>query len=152
MNYFERFQAYFEKSVAQDAAQSLSNNIEIEIQVDQFFGTLTRQSGKNAFLNRAAQDPHLTFILTPKAADAILSYESDEIAEIGEHIAQLILNNDPESKIRVKVHTGILTLLSKGYFGVIAKGGGAFASYLASKGFKNIGAIKDAISKLRKQD
>ena len=97
-----------------------------------------------------AATPQVTFEFAPGAAESILAAPADsDIGAIGVGIARLILSKDPGQKVRFRLNAGILSLLTKGYFGVVASGGSAFASFLASKGLGGIGAIKNAVKKLK---
>lgn len=152
-SYEQRFSAFFAREVAQKAAASLVNGAEIELRItalgeepDQVL-TFTRVRDRNEIVAGAPKSPQVAFTLSPSAADAVLSIDSTEIGEIGVQIAKLILAPDPTRKIGLKIHAGILSLITKGYLGVIAAGGASFASYLASKGFNGMGAIKAALGK-----
>ena len=153
----ERFAAYFEREVAVKAAQPLANGVEIELHVaesgtetptDQVF-TFTKAAGKIEIRPGAANEPQVVFTLTPHAAQEILDDPSDEIGHVGVHILKLIVSTDANKRVSFKLRTGFLGLFSKGYFGVVASGGAQFASFLASRGLSGIGAMKDALKKMR---
>jgi len=154
-SYAERFQEYFSRDVAEKAARSLSNGAEMEFRIESLSAapevfTFRRVSGRNSVVSGAASDPQVAFELTPGAAETILSSPADsDIGAIGVGIARLILSKDPGQKVRFRLNGGLLSLLTKGYFGVVASGGSGFASFLASKGLGGIGAIKNAVKKLR---
>lgn len=147
--YAERFSQYFDREVAQKAAKSLSDGAEMEFQVGSEVFTFTKEGGKNAVKASKAGDPQLIFTMTPGAADAILADTSDDIGAIGVHIARMIVAQDADKKVTVKFKAGFLSLFSKGYLGVLTAGGGQFASFLASKGLNGMGAIKDALKKMK---
>ena len=54
-----------------------------------------------------------------------------------------------KKKVSVKFKAGFLTLFSKGYLGILTAGGSQFASFLASKGLNGMGAIKEALKKMK---
>ncbi|OFZ20553.1 MAG: hypothetical protein A2X94_11040 [Bdellovibrionales bacterium GWB1_55_8] len=152
--FLQPFRAYFDREVAQKAAKPLSNGCEIEIRIrkgsaEPEIFVFTKIAGRNQFLEKTAADPQVIFTLTPAAAHAILNDPSDDIGTIGIAISKLIISTDPESRISVKLHAGILTFFSMGYFGVITAGGSRFAGYLASRGLSGIASIKAALQKLR---
>jgi hypothetical protein len=154
-SFAQRFSAYFQREVAQRAAKSISNGAEMEFRVQgsdpskaQIF-TFTKSGGTNRVLSGAARDPQLVFVMTPGAAESILSHPSEDIGSIGVHIAKLIVSSDPELKVSVQLKAGFLGLFSKGYFGVMTAGGSAFTSFLASRGLGGMDAIKAAFKKLR---
>ena len=145
----QRFSAYFDREVAKKAAKSLSDRSEIEFHVGSEIFTFTKEGGKNVIKPSPAGDAQLVFTLTPGAAEAILNDTSDDVGAIGVHIAKMVVQHDPDKKVSVKFKAGFLSLFSKGYFGVLTAGGGQFASFLASKGLNGMGAIKDALKKMK---
>jgi hypothetical protein len=145
----ERFSAYFERDVAQKAAKPLANGVEIQLEVSDEIFTFTKDGGKNLVRPGAAGEPQVVFTLTPQAAQEILDDPSDEIGHVGVHILKLIVSTDANKRVSFKLRTGFLGLFSKGYFGVVTAGGAQFAAFLASKGLNGIGAIKDALKKMR---
>lgn len=152
-SYSERFSTYFAREVAQKAAHSLSNGVEMEFRIQGSDGktaeefTFTKAGGKNQINSGKASSPQLIFTLTQQAADQILADTSDDIGAIGVNIAKLILSPNANARVNIKFEAGFLSLFSKGYFGVITAGGTAFASYLASKGLNGVSAIKAVLSK-----
>lgn len=149
MSFTERFTSYFNRDVAKLAAKSIGNDAEIEIRVGDEALTFTKKSGENTVLPGPARDPQLVFTLAPRAAEAILSHPSDDIADIGVQIAKLVISKDPEQRVSVQFKAGFLTLFTKGYFGVLTVGGARFASFLASQGLSGITAIKAFLAKSR---
>lgn len=148
-SYSDRFSSYFDREVARKAAKSLSDSAEMGIRVGDESFTFTKKDGRNTILAQPARDPQLVFTLTPGAADAILDDTADEIGKIGVHIAQMVMSQDPAKKVSVQFKAGFLSLFSKGYFGILTAGGGEFASFLASKGLNGMGAIKEALKKMK---
>jgi hypothetical protein len=147
--YAERFSQYFDREVAQKAAKSLGNGCEIEFKVGTEIFTFTKEEGKNSIQPSASRDPQLLFTLTPGAADAILADTATDIGSIGVNIAKLIVSGDADKKVAIKFKAGFLTLFSKGYLGVLTAGGSQFGAFLASKGLNGMGAIKDALKKMK---
>lgn len=147
----ERFTAYFERDVAQKAAASLSNGVEIEFKTEGETFTFTRAGGRNKIVSGAPRDPQLQFILTDAAAEAILADPSEDIGAIGVNIARLIVSADGSKRVSIRFKAGFLTLFSKGYLGVLTAGGAQFASYLASRGLNGMGAIKAALKKVKSE-
>jgi hypothetical protein len=147
--YADRFSQYFGREVAQKAARSLSDSAEIQFHVDSETFTFTKEDGKNVVKPQAARDPQLVFTLTSKAADTILSDPAEDIGTIGVNIAKMIAAHDAQTKVSMKFKAGFLTLFSKGYMGVLTAGGGQLAAFMAAKGLNGVGAIKDALKKMK---
>src|SRR4051812_2497466 len=140
-DYLLKFTAYFDRAASKAAAKSLANGAEIEFRVaadhdsaptDTF--TFTKIDGQNRVVAGAARNCQLIFTLTPEAADKILGDTSEDVGEIGVHIMKLIVSTDPKCRVWLKIDAGFFALFTKGYFGVMTAGGGAFASFLASRG------------------
>lgn len=155
MSYSSRFREYFARDVSQLAAASLSDQVEIEIHVNnqevnskEVF-VFTKLLGKNAIEDRAAQRPDLIFEMTHLAAEEILSDASSDIGAIGVNIIKLAFSGEPAKKVRIEIKVGFLSLFSRGYFGVLKMGGSALNSYLATRGLGGIAAIKAALKKIK---
>jgi hypothetical protein len=149
MAFTERFQEYFRKEAAVQAAGSLGNGVEIEIQVDGETFYFTKEKGQNQVKPGSAPDPEILFNLTPAAAEQILADPAEDVGTIGVNIAKLVVSTDARKRVGVKFKAGFLRLWSKGYFGVLKAGGTQFASYLASRGLSGIDAIKSMLGKLK---
>lgn len=153
--FFSRFQEYFARPVAERAAHTLANGIEIEFQVvgsdGSQFETFTfgRENGKNVLKAGAAVKPGIVFSMTPLAADEILTQLHDEVSLAGVQILKLIFSSDTNRRVKVQPRGNFLNLWHQGYFGVLAEGGTEFAKYLASKGFEGMTAIKIALKKTK---
>ena len=148
----QRFRVYFDREVAQKAAHSLSNGVEVEIELTgehpEIF-TFTKAAGKNQIKDGSASSPQLILKIPPQAAELILNDPANEVGTIGVTIAKLVISSDPERRIRISLKAGIFSLLTHGYLGVVTSGGAQFATYLASRGLNGMGAIKDALKRLK---
>jgi hypothetical protein len=150
-----RFTDYFSRDIAHKATKSIGDGSEIEFRVQGDDGanietfTFIRSSGRNDIKPGAATDPQLIFTLSPKAAETILSDTTEDVGAIGVNILKLIVSPDNEKRVGIQLKAGFLTLFTKGYFGVLATGGTALASFLGSRGLDGMGAIKTAIKKLK---
>lgn len=148
-SYFERFQTYFAREVAQKAAHSLADGIEVEIKAGEEVLTFTKVAGQNTVLPSPAKSPQVIFTLTSQATEEVLSDSAQDIGSIGVGILKLLISSDANRRATVQLKTGFLTLFGKGYFGVLKEGGTQFASFLASRGLSSMGALKDAIKKMK---
>lgn len=148
-SYTQRFTAYFDREVAARAAKSLSDGAEIEFRVGDETFTFTRENRANKIVPGSARAPQVTFTLPPAAAEEVLNDPTDEVGEIGVRILKLITSSDSSRKVHLKLNSGFLSLMTKGYLGVLASGGSGVASYLASRGLGGAGAIKMAIKRMK---
>ncbi|MGZ3710011.1 MAG: hypothetical protein ACXVBC_13910, partial [Bdellovibrionota bacterium] len=115
MSSTERLSAYLSRDVAVKAAKSLANGAEIEFRVEGEACTFTKEGGRNVVKPGPAGDPQLIFTMTAAALDAIEADPSEEIGEIGVHIARLVFSHDEKTKVSVQFKAGFLSFFSKGY-------------------------------------
>ena len=156
----DKFREFFLKPAAVSATSSLSNGVEIEFRV-QLDGEkpveifcLLRREDRNEIRTGPGDKPQITMTLTPRAAAEVAAHPADRIEDVGQIgilFASLAASPNPERKVRIQFNAGFLTLLSKGFVGVVTSGGKTFASYLASKGLNGVGAIKSIVSKFGKK-
>jgi len=84
------------------------------------------------------------------AVTAIAAQPNADVGELGILFFQHIVASDPQSKIRVKLHSGLLKLTMRGWLGVMASGGGKVLGWMASKGLKGPSAIANALGRFKK--
>jgi hypothetical protein len=106
--------------------------------------------GKPRFLTGAAQDPDFDLTMAPGAVVAIAAQPNADVGDLGILFFQHILAKDPQSKINVKLHSGLMRLTMRGWLGVMAAGGGKVMGWLAMKGLRGPSAIASAVSRLKK--
>lgn len=141
---------FFSRTVCQKATEPLKNGIEIAVYIEQEPPlTLYKRNNKIEVAATAPKTPDISFWVGKKGLLELTQSHFDDIGEIGICIIKLMLSTDSEMQLKSKVHIGSLKLLSHGYLRVLPLGGPKIMSFLASKGFANIGKIKDAISQLR---
>jgi len=106
--------------------------------------------GKPRFLDGPAKDPDFELTMAPVAVTAIAAQPHADVGELGILFFQHIVASDPQSKIRVKLHSGLLKLTMRGWLGVMASGGAKVFGWMASKGLKGPAAVASALGRLRK--
>ncbi|MEW6058211.1 MAG: hypothetical protein AB1540_16535 [Bdellovibrionota bacterium] len=146
--------AFFEKnSLAQQAAQSIKNGREIQLVITtdgkESSYVFSREKNTNTLREGKPQNPDLTFFLPKPVAEELVAKKFNTVGQVGLHIFEKMLCNDPNQKVRAKLHVGILSLMTGGYLGVLTAGGADVAKFLATRGLGNMGKLKDAISKMR---
>src|SRR3979411_1522796 len=90
--------------------------------------------GKPRFLDGPAKDPDFELTLAPAAVTAIAAQPEADVGELGILFFQHIVASDPQSKIRVKLHSGLLKLTLRGWLGVMASGGGEGLGWVGGEG------------------
>jgi hypothetical protein len=146
----ELLKAFFALEVCQRATQPLKNGVELAIHITDCAPlTLEKKQGKVAVIEGTPKSPDMTFWIGKKGVHRLVETKTEDIGEIGIHLIKLMLDSDPEYRLKSKVHIGTLQLLTHGYLGVLPLGGSTVMKFLASHGFSNLSKIKEAISKLR---
>lgn len=139
--------------LAIEAADSIRDGRKIKITITSSepacVFTFTKEKGKNVLKEEDPSDCDISFVIPTKAAEEITSTKFDSVGQVGLRIFEKILSHDAEQKIHVKIHAGILSLVTGGYLGVLTSGGAEVTKFLASKGLGNMGKIKDAISRMK---
>ena len=147
---FEQLRSFFEDgALAHKAAASLKNGAEIALVIDEKTYTFTKEGGKNRLHDHAARKPDIIFTMPGVSAQELVTKRFDSVAQVGLHIFEDVLSQDPSRKVKVRVMSGFLTLMTSGYLGILTAGGADVAKFLGSRGFGSAGKIKDAISKLK---
>jgi len=94
-------------------------------------------------------DPDFELRVAPGAVDAICARPDAEVGELGVTFFEHMATRDPEQKIRVQLHSGLVKLTRRGWLGVLSKGGSTTVSWLAAKGLRGAGAIAGALGRLK---
>ncbi len=144
---------FFETSeTARKASASLRKAAEVGVRFTDVPGDFrfVMADGKPKFLSGKASDPDFDLTLAPGAVRTIAGKPDAEVGDLGIAFFQAILAKEPDSKISVKLHSGLMKLTMRGYLGVLAQGGGKVIGWMATKGLRGPGAVASAISKLRK--
>ena len=63
----------------------------------------------------------------------------------------MVTSKNPDEKIRVASRVGPLKLMKKGYLGIIAKGGGAVAKFLADNGMGSFAKVKGFVGSIMRR-
>jgi hypothetical protein len=146
-------QRFFETSEsARKAAAHLRGAAEVGVRFTDVPGDFrfTLLEGKPRFLEGKAKDPDFELTLAPGAVTAIAAQPNADVGDLGILFFQHIVARDPQSKIGVKLHSGLIKLTMRGWVGVMMSGGGKVLGWLAQKGLQGPSAVAHAIQRLRK--
>ena len=146
-------QRFFETSeTARKAASHLKAAAQVAVRFTDVPGEFhfALAEGKPRFYEGPAKDPDFELTMAPRAVSAIAAQPNAEVGDLGILFFQHIVASDPQSKIRVKLHSGFLKLTLRGWLGVMASGGGKVIGWMASKGLKGPSAIASALSRLKR--
>ena len=146
-------QRFFETSAsARRAAAHLKAAAEVGVQFTDVQGDFrfTLVDGKPRFLDGKAKDPDFELTLAPGAVTAIAAQPNADVGDLGILFFQHIVARDPQSKIAVKLHSGLIKLTMRGWVSVMMSGGGKVLAWMASKGLRGPSAIAHALRRLKK--
>jgi hypothetical protein len=146
-------QRFFETSeAAKRAAHPLKKAAEVGVRFTDVPGDFHFRSveGKPRFVTGKADDPDFDLTLAPGAVSAIAAQPNADVGDLGILFFTHILTKDPNAKINVKLHSGLMKLTMRGWLSVISQGGGKVFGWMASKGLKGPSAIASAVSRLKK--
>ena len=144
-----KLQEFFARPVAIKGTSPLSADAEVLLTVNGQPFTLTRKGKKTAVTEGAPAKPDMSFEVPTKALEALVDTHTEEVGEIGIAIASHLIHPNPDLRITVKVHIGLLSLIRKGYLSVLPLGGASFMKYLATKGLTSMSKIRETISKMK---
>jgi hypothetical protein len=144
---------FFEtSSAARKAAAPLKKAAEVGVTFTDVPGEwrFVVQDGRPRLLKERAQDPDFILTMSPGAVKDIASKPDNDVGELGILFFQHMIASEPQDKVRVKLHSGLIKLTMRGYLGVLAAGGPKVIMWMAHKGLKGPGAVAAAIAKLKK--
>jgi hypothetical protein len=146
----DQLRTFFEENaLAQRAAASLKNGAQIALVVDGARYTFTKESGHNRLLDEPATKADMTFTIPGAAALELITRRFDSVGQVGLHIFEDVMSQDPQRKVEARFHCGFLTLMTSGYLGILSAGGADVAKFLGSKGFGSVSKLKDVIARLK---
>jgi hypothetical protein len=146
---YEALRRFFaEAAVARSATRPLSRDARVNVALPEGTARFTMEGGAPALLPGAAPDPDFTLRLPDGAVHRLTSLRSEEVGEFGVEFFKLVLDHDPDLKVRVHLEAPASRLLAHGYLSVLAQGGLKVTWWLLRNGVKNPLA---AIDRLRKK-
>lgn len=146
-------QRFFEGSEsARRAAAHLKKAAEVGVRFTDVPGDFHFKmlDGKPRFFEGPAEDPDFDLTMAPGAVSAIAAQPNADVGDLGILFFQHIVAQDPQAKIGVKLHSGLMKLTMRGWLGVMAAGGGKVMGWLAMKGLRGPSGIASALSRLKK--
>jgi hypothetical protein len=139
-------------AAARIAASSLKKSAEVGVHFTDAPGDwrFTVEDGTPRLLHDKARDPDFDLTFGPAAVTALAAQPDADVGDLGILFFQHMLHADPNAKIKVKLHNGLIKLTMRGYLGVLASGGSKVFGWLANKGLKGPGGVATALSRLKK--
>lgn len=123
--------------VARKATRPLSREARVNVALPEGPAHFRMQETGAELLPGPVVDPDFTLTLPDGAVRRITSLQSDDVGEFGVEFFKLVLDHDPELKVRIHVDAPARRLLAHGYLGVLAQGGLKVTWWLLRNGVKN---------------
>ncbi len=123
--------------VARNATRPLSRDARVNVVLPDGPAQFRMEGASPALLPGAGEDPDFTLTLPCGAVERITSLRSDDVGEVGVEFFKLVLERDPDLKVRVHIDAPATRLLANGYLRVLALGGLRVTWWLLRNGVKN---------------
>ncbi|HET7755276.1 MAG TPA: AAA family ATPase [Anaeromyxobacteraceae bacterium] len=144
---YEALKRFFETAeAARKATRPLQDGAEVGLQLASGPARFVKEAGTAHVRDEPPRAADFTLTLPDGAVRRITSLQSDDVGEFGIEFFKLVLERDPDLKVRVKVDAPTAQLLKHGYLSVLALGGVKVTWWLVKNGVKN---PKAAIDRLR---
>jgi hypothetical protein len=135
---YDALKRFFEgAAVAQAATRPLARDARVNVALGDGTARFTMESGSPALLPGGAPDPDFTLDLPDGAVRRLTTLRSDDVGEFGVEFFKLVLDRDPDLKVRIHLGAPVSRLLSHGYLKVLAQGGLKVTWWLLRNGVKN---------------
>jgi hypothetical protein len=136
---------------AATAAGSLREGAEVAVTFTDLAGEwrFFSDAGKPALQPGKAKDPDFALRLAPEALKAICARTEADIGELGITFFEHVVSREPDFRIRVQLHSGLIKLTQRGWLTVLARGGPKVAGWLARRGLRGSSAVVAAIARLK---
>jgi hypothetical protein len=105
-------------------------------------GNITLEPGK-------PRDPDFALRLAPGAIKSICVRTDADIGQLGIAFFEHVVSREPDYRIRVQLHSGLIKLTQRGWLTLLARGGPSVAGWLARRGFRGSSAVVAAIARLK---
>lgn len=146
----EKLQHFFERSICQQTGSYLKEGVEIRLELpDAPSLSLKKTATKLELLTEIPRQPDMTFYLGKEIPRLLSGLTFEKPAEIGLSLLDMVLSNEEDTKIRIKIHIDSFGMIRNGYFRVLASGGSPLMNRLGKFGLGNFSKIKTIISQLR---
>ena len=134
------------------AAGALRSGAEVAITLTDVTGDrriYLHETGGIGFEPVKAIDPDFELRIPPAAVRTICSRRDADLGDLGIAFFEHIISRQPENKIHIKVHSGLVKLTRRGWVNLLTQGGSKVVAWMARKGLRGPGAIAGALGRFR---
>jgi hypothetical protein len=144
-------QLFEESGAARKAAKALSKAACVGVRFTDVPGDFRFYAvdGKPRFEPGKAAEPDFELTLPPRAVHDICGKHSGDVGDLSILFVQHIFTNEPEQRVQVKVHSGLIKLTLHGWLRVVVAGCPKLIAYFARMGLKSPSVLAGAISRLK---
>lgn len=128
-----------------EAFQCLKKSAEISVELNSTKCVLKSVDNKVKLLKSNSTHADVEFVLSSAAANQLARSKPTSMGGLGVEVLKLIASGE----IQIKVIGKVFSVLTGGYLTIIKKAGPEFMGFLASKGFKSLTKITQAIKNLK---
>jgi hypothetical protein len=145
---YDSLKAFLESApVVRKATRPLSREARVNVALPEGPAQFHMQGPGPELRPGAGPDPDFTLTLPGGAVRRITSLRSEDVGEFGVEFFKLVLERDPDLKVRVHIDAPAARLLGNGYLGVLALGGLQVTWWLLRNGVKNPAAAFERFRK-----
>ena len=132
-------------------AGSLRERAEVAVSFTELAGDwrFYSDAGKPMLQRGMAKDPDFALRLPPGALKSICALTTADIGELGIAFFERVISHEPDFRIHVQLHSGLIKLTQRGWLTVLARGGPKLAAWLARRGLRGSSAVVAAIARLK---
>ena len=132
-------------------AGSLREGAEVAVSFTELAGDwrFYSDAGKPTLQRGMAKDPDFAVRLPPGALKSICARTNADIGELGIDFFERVISREPNFRIHVQLHSGLIKLTQRGWLTVLARGGPKLAAWLARRGLRGSSAVVAAIARLK---
>ncbi len=123
--------------VARKATRPLSPEARVNVALPEGPAQFHMQGPGPQLRPGAGPDPDFTLMLPGGAVRRLTALDSQDVGEFGVEFFKLVLERDPDLKVRLHIDAPATRLLANGYLGVLALGGLKVTWWLLRNGVKN---------------
>jgi hypothetical protein len=139
---------------ARQAARSLRAGAEVAIAFTDLPGHWRIRvdgHGKLAFEQQPAIDPDFALRIPPQALRDLCATGTQDLGDLGVAFFGHLHGVEPARRIDVQVHSGMVKLARRGWFGLLALGGPKVALWMGRAGLRGPAAMAGALGRLRRR-
>lgn len=154
---YQRMRAIWEKNpLIRQATTPIKDGASCSVQFGEgaHYYTIRKEGGEPILEPGKPSHPDLSFRLSEGATEHLLGLLENEGHDLGEMAVEIlkgIISPDPQRKIYLSLHIGFLSLMRKGYPGMLRLAGPKALRFIAQRGYIGHAGIKRLVTLIKKR-